>query len=331
MNDYYFQKQGIDFFNSREYDKALSSFTEAIGFLTEPFSKELSDYFRKTLLHVEYGKKANFYFENEYYEELKDLYERLLSYGITDFNKEWKEIVFEKSLSPIPKNEKFGFLNGRGETVIDFQFHNACSFHEGLCVVFNKKRKCNYIDRTGKFLLPTWVDYVHTHFFEDIGIMKSNNRFGFINREMETIIDCKYEGVRFFSEGLAEVVSNNRSGFIDKSDNLIIPFQYNYEMTSGFSEGLAAVMKKNKYGFINKSGEVVIDLKYDVVGMFSEGLACVNLNGKNGFIDKDENFTPIDLQFSWAGAFKNSMATIEMNGENYLINKKGTILCSAYN
>lgn len=329
-NFHYHQTQGIDFFNSREYDKALLSFSEAVGCLTKPVSKKLRNYISKTILLAEYGKRAHYYYENEYYEELKYLHEDLISYGITDYNKKWKEISFEKAFSPIQRNGKYGFLNSRGETVIDFQFHDAFSFHEGLCVVLNKDGKCNYIDRKGNFFLPTWVDFVHTRFFDDRATIQLNGRYGFINRKMKTVVDCKYENARVFSEGLAEVVCNNRSGFIDRSGKLVIPCRYKYEMTSGFSEGLAAVVKDKKYGFINKSGEVVFDFKYDVAGEFSEGLACVNLNGKNGYIDKEGNFTPIDIQFSWASGFQNGAAAIEQNGKYYLINKKGTILCPAY-
>lgn len=101
----------------------------------------------------------------------------------------------------------------------------------------------------------------------------------------------KYESVRRFSEGLAEVyiLPEGDFAFIDRAGNQV--FKVEDRLTSSFAEGLARITSNagdnSKAGYIDKTGKEVIPLQYDILsGDFSEGLAAVRLNGKYGYIDK---------------------------------------------
>ena len=59
-----------------------------------------------------------------------------------------------------------------------------------------------------------------------------------------------------FSNGLSAVQKDGKWGFIDKQGNTIIDFKYN--SCSNFSEGLAQVNINNKIGYINENGKVII-------------------------------------------------------------------------
>ena len=72
-------------------------------------------------------------------------------------------------------------------------------------------------------------------------------------------------------------------GFIDKQGNTVIPCKYDY--AGSFSEGLALVVLKSKWGFIDKQGKIVVPFQYDYARSFSNGLAWVGLNGKWGYIN----------------------------------------------
>lgn len=89
-----------------------------------------------------------------------------------------------------------------------------------------------------------------------------------------------------FSEGLAKVQKTNKWGFIDKTGNFVV--QPTFEDALNFSEGLAAVQqgKEGKWGFIDKTGKVVIACDFEKVGYFSNGIAQVMQSNKCGFIDK---------------------------------------------
>lgn len=75
--------------------------------------------------------------------------------SLNPFNRKSKETP---TLYPIiqrgnTQREKFGYINTKGEVVIQPQFVQAWFFSEGLaaaCIEFNK---CGYIDETGKYVI----------------------------------------------------------------------------------------------------------------------------------------------------------------------------------
>jgi hypothetical protein len=119
-----------------------------------------------------------------------------------------------------------------------------------------------------------------------------NNIWGFCNPQREIVIECQYNGVGFFKNGLAIVrrgmmPQDREFACIDESGQLIIPFLYGN--IDNFSEGLAKVrrFKQEKYGFMDAEGNEVIPCKYSSAFHFAEGLAYV-LKGDNTehFIDR---------------------------------------------
>lgn len=183
------------------------------------------------------------------------------------------------------ENRKSGFINTKGELVIDYKFDDAESFSEGLAPVCVDK-KCGYIDKNGLWVIKPIFDHV----------------------------EC-------FSEGLAVVSSRtgmelHNFGFIDKSGKIVIPM--NYRVARSFSDGLAAVRVDSggQYGYINAEGNMVIQPQYFEAYDFSEGLATVLVESSGEYFKK---FAYIDRtgkrnskkSYSYAGKFKSGFATIE--------------------
>ena len=157
--------------------------------------------------------------------------------------------------------------------------------------------------------------------FED----SSTRKYGF-KHNGTIVIPARYEDAWSFREGLAVVKTNGKYGFIDKSGTLVIPARY-YD-AGAFSEGLAWVKTGGKYGYIDKSGALVILAKYDDAWSFREGLAGVKINGKCGFIDKSGTLViPARydnvLKSNGVYGFKNGKAKVELNGRGFFIDKNG--------
>lgn len=169
-----------------------------------------------------------------------------------------------QELISFKENDKYGFKDAGGKTIIAPKYDGAESFSEGMCKVF-----------MGKY---------------------PNTRYGFVDLWGKEIVSPVYEGAESFSEGLAPVKRNNKWGFIDKTGKLTIPLQYDHAAV--FREGLAPVniggkidndgfFTGGKSGFIDKTGKVIIPLQYDKAKTFTrKGMAPVLLNGKWGLIDK---------------------------------------------
>ena len=77
--------------------------------------------------------------------------------------------VFSEGLAGVQRNGKIGFINRKGDVVIDYQYPyhgNSLSefvFNDGHCVVADTTGKCGVINRTGEWLIGPEYDYVKTY------------------------------------------------------------------------------------------------------------------------------------------------------------------------
>ncbi|MCL2168253.1 MAG: WG repeat-containing protein [Lentimicrobiaceae bacterium] len=166
-------------------------------------------------------------------------------------------------------------------------------------------------------LTALYIIMTTTAFSQELEKIKIRGKWGYVAKlSHETVISCKYEEAKDFSEGLAAVLlsdnysSNYSWGFIDKTGKEVIPFTF--QLAESFSEGLAAVKRNGKWGFINKAGKEITAFNFQRVGNFSEGLAAVKRNGKWGFIDKTGEEV-IPLNFQMAENFSEGVAAVKSN------------------
>mgnify|MGYP001179585168 CR=1 FL=1 len=263
------------------------------------------------------NKKGDIVFETEYgyVDSFSEGRARVTSNGSKEgfINKLGKEVIkcqyescsdFEQGLAFIRLNGKYGCIDTNGVMVIQNIYDNPVRFQEGLAEVM-LNNKIGFIDKEGDVVIPFKYE------------TDEKPRIG-IGGARRTYLD----GGTGFCNGLASVKLNNKWGYINKNGELII--DYIFEEAYEFYEGLAAVKYKNKWGYINKMGNIVIPYKYDGASIFSEGLASVEINGKRGYIDK----TGIEvIQFKYdkysINEFKNGITEVYLNGSKILINKEG--------
>ncbi len=209
--------------------------------------------------------------------------------------KEAKEIIKDKKLLETfsgifgnDENQKvhssdnpYGFINMKGELVVENKFAYVGDFHEGLA--FAK--------------------------------LYGDTLFGFIDKTGNFIIQPQYESAGDFSEGLAAVSINSKWGFIDKNNEIKIKPIYDY--AKDFKNGYVAIKIEEKYGFLNRKGELIVNGIYDRVGEFSNGLASVAI--KDGykyqwaFINKKgEEVIPFQFTGYEAPKFKNGLALVQI-------------------
>lgn len=184
-------------------------------------------------------------------------------------------------LFPIKAGDKWGYVDSKGQYVINAQFKNASPFSEGLALVQSTDGKYGYIGEDGKYL-----------------------------------INPIYKNATHFSEGMACVVmENGKPQFLDK-DNKILFTVEQAEYCAEFREGRARVQVKGKWGFVDKSGAMIIGPIYENARDFSEGLAAVSKKDEEtgevrwGYIDANGG-VKISFQFledtsekySWPGRF----------------------------
>jgi hypothetical protein len=202
----------------------------------------------------------------------------------------WKydDMVFGNPLNAVEYNNKWGFINNKGQEVVATRYDSVGAFSEGMAQVA-------------------------------IG-----GKFGFVDSFGTEKITAKYTATTPFQGGYSWVILNNKIGVIDQNEKEFVPIKY--DQILGFSENMAPVSRDQKWGFIDALGKEVIPAIYDQVGYFSEELAPVVLNNKVGFINKQGKMI-IQPQFdTMVEGFSYGQAVMTKNGTQVRIDKTGNPL-----
>lgn len=99
-----------------------------------------------------------------------------------------------------------------------------------------------------------------------------------LDGEGETLNSGIYTGADVFRDNTFAAVKKDLNwGYIDKDLNEVIDFEF--DEARSFSNAMAAVQKNGKWGYINTDGDIVIDCIYDEAKDFnSSGCAFVKIN-----------------------------------------------------
>jgi len=219
------------------------------------------------------------------------------------------------NLIPVAEGNDFGYINKKGEFVINPQFSNATLFKDGMALVSaqGSKTPWGFIDEKGKYVIPPSFKYA-TIFSEGLAfVVNENEAPKAIDEKGETKFTLQNaEAVRPFHDGLAGFSvfaddGDRKWGFVDKNGTVKISPQF-YRV-GNFSEGkCAATIEINKYVYIDKDGKIIINNQFDGAGEFHNGKAIVVTGKKCGVIN-DKGSYIINPQFS--GMYP--------DGDNYII------------
>lgn len=118
-------------------------------------------------------------------------------------------------------------------------------------------------------------------------VMNLDQKWGFMDRSENFVIEPRFDAVDHFHDGLAVVMLDGKMGFIDTQGKVVI--QIEYDEAQAFSEGLAAVRKNGKWGYVNKSGKLRLPYCYFIADSFCEGVASVKENEGGKWVNINQN------------------------------------------
>ena len=226
---------------------------------------------------------------------------------------------FSEKLAPVQKGKYWGYINLKNETVIPFEYDDANPFSEGLALVKKDERKF-YIDTTGQVAF-----YVEGYSFcgpFSCGLSQvslSSGMDGFLNVHGELVIGTNYEIARAFHDGVSEAYGNGHWGVINTVCDTLIPFAYSY--LRGHN-GQYIIRKDGKYGMIDINNNTIIPIEYDMLEWFYNGLALAMKNDKTGFIDVN-NKVVVPFQYDVARGFEDGPAVVSKGNKYGYIDKGG--------
>ncbi|WP_117884111.1 WG repeat-containing protein [Aureibaculum luteum] len=185
-----------------------------------------------------------------------------------------------------------GVVDSLGKIVVPMIYDEVLAYKNGF---FRVKRddKYGFVDYSGKVIIPIEYSYVqHTASSNGLFLVEKSwdQEEYFINLENKKVFTpVGYDDVHPFLENSAIVKSKNKYGFIDGTGKLVIPLLY--DRVTGFESQLARVELKGKIGFINSNGQIVIPIIYDEADTyyFSNTYVKMKLKNKPYFFDVKGN------------------------------------------
>ena len=224
--------------------------------------------------------------------------------------------IFSEGLGAVVKEDKVGFIDRRGEVVIDFQYPYLKDndrrvdfvFHEGYCSMYDEEGKCGIINNKGEWVVKPQYDYVQNPLY----------------------------GKRVF-------IQDGKYGLMDDSLHIVIPAEYRY-ITQTSDYAIVSRWDESRMQMSYK-GEILNPMLYDMIDrldystgkyfddgteiMASTGLYCYTVGNCRGLMDeKGKLVTPPDYSGIYAVNKHLFRATLFDRQSDVLLNEKGEVVKS---
>ncbi|HEY6001373.1 MAG TPA: WG repeat-containing protein [Anaeromyxobacter sp.] len=236
---------------------------------------------------------------------------------------------FRDGLAAVRSEGGIGFIDRSGNLVIPARFTSAEDFSEGLAFACDRLG-CGYVDRAGRGVFgpgllggmpfrggvaavwvgkgdmggKRWALYDRergrlTGDWENVGnpseglvAVRTQGRWGYVDRGGRGVIRPRFAGAGEFSEGLAPVSEQTwLCGYADRSGKLVIPARFRF--CHPFHDGRARVEilgpdpKRPQAAFIDRTGRIAIEgatatPPFETAEDFADGLAEVEAPGAAG-------------------------------------------------
>lgn len=211
--------------------------------------------------------------------------------GSTSINCQYDDAKpFNDGLAAVCLDGKYGYINKRNELIIPFSYEEAEPFSDGLAKV-NNDRFINIsgeerlifnpsIEINQQFInkLQRYEDF--EPFCEARAAVKSNGKWGFIDKEGDEIITCKYEKVEPFYMNYTRVLEDGSWKYIDRYDHTVQPpagiFDTPRRMPSNPDYVLIQDEEDGKLGVEDLDENVIIPAEYDKIATNPDGTPAIN-------------------------------------------------------
>jgi hypothetical protein len=193
---------------------------------------------------------------------------------------------FANHRAMVVKNQKFGYVDGKGNYVVQPKYDYISTFHKGVAAVYEcldttaRIYRYGYIDSTGKEIVPIIYDvpqevvakFTEEAFFgeedsEVLTLMKKDGRKGLAGLNGRIIVPVNYEQIFPEKHGKGYMVmEGNKFGILDPNgreivkplyENLILDEAVGYDGRVSFGFPMLAKEAEDKWIYIDEHGKSI--------------------------------------------------------------------------
>lgn len=217
----------------------------------------------------------------------------------------------------------------KGEFVVPAAYDHLMDFlpADDLIAYRTNALEWGFIDYSGNKVLSGYQQAAN--FREELAIVRSNDKFGAIDKAGNWVIAAEYVSLSSFSDGLAWSKKGTAAGYIDKSGKMFIPLpnKVGYDFHGGYAMIGEKINGVNLYGVIDKNGKVIIPIQYPNINHGNNGVIIHGIQGLIGYIVLDDNaadlkpVVPVTASYSQSSLYINGkhvpMDVYNIGGSNY--------------
>lgn len=222
--------------------------------------------------------------------------------------------------------QKWGFINNKGEVVIRGAYDELGNFSEGMAA-FRIKAKWGYLDKTGKELIA--AQYYNAFVYKD-GLAKVSDfdrKYGMIDAQGKAIIPIQYDELRSFEEGKCAFKKDGKWGFIDKDNKVKIAAAF--DGVKDYNNGKAIAKKAGQYFLIDESGNKVSD-HFEKIYLLSSGQYKVRVDKKYGIVDRTGKYI-VEAQYQSISETDDQTVAVKKDGQYSLLTLPNTKITTPEN
>lgn len=206
----------------------------------------------------------------------------------------------------------------------------AHNFKEGLALIYTENQKYGYINTKGDVVIKPYYDYAYD--FSDgvaiVGIANANNQIAYsvINRKGAILFNIQLQNSRLngtYSCDRLLYKNQHRCAYLDKHGNTSLFLPKDIIEASEFKYNTALALTAKGVGFIAKDGEITIPCQYEQGRILSSKRTAIKKNGKWGLADLNGKHLTDLMYDDISEYYHNNLAIARIGNIAFMIDEKG--------
>ena len=195
---------------------------------------------------------------------------------------------FNNGLSDVTIGDSSGYIDKTGKVVIPIKYETCYPFMSAYAQVETFNGDELLVDKKGKTYDEDDVSakfrlWVPREVYP--GSFTTSTGQGRMNEKGDTIVPPIYKVTGNLSDHMY-IVQDKSGKWGAYNDKGALKVQCKFDNIWHFYEGLANFKLNDKWGYVDKQGKIVIEPTFEYASQFANGLAYAEINGKAGFINK---------------------------------------------
>ena len=182
----------------------------------------------------------------------------------------------------------WGYIDSTGKTVIEPQFFEARAFANGRAIVFTKHDKSGLIDTTGSYIMQPRYNKIINRSETMCVVRRGFEHYYYLSEDLKRLVPLVFEDAHPFADGVAGIKQQGFWGVINRQGLVVLTPKY--QVMKNYINGFAQVGIETRYGVANTKGEIIVQPEFEFVQYMGNGIFRVENGDFVGYIDDKGNW-----------------------------------------